>query len=68
MPHDCFGQELHEGDIVLVPCRVKNVQQHNEFCNVNLETTRNMFPGDYKSSLVLNSTQVVKGVLSCETA
>lgn len=60
MPHDLKGNLLAVGDIVLVPARVKDLYQGDEYCNVTLETTEPMFPGTVKSGLTLNAKQVLK--------
>lgn len=60
MPHDINGDELHVGDLVTVRCRVKELHLTEEFCNVTLETTEKMFPGEHYSGMVLNAKQTVK--------
>jgi hypothetical protein len=60
MPHDINGDELHVGDLVTVRCRVKRIELTEEYCNVSLETTEQMYPGTHYSALTLNSKQVVK--------
>ena len=42
--HDARGHELHVGDLVLVPCRVRSLAPHEDFCNVELETTYALSP------------------------
>lgn len=60
MPHDMNGTELKVGDIVNVPCRVKEIHLTEEYCNVGLETREPMYPGDQKNHLSLNAKQVIK--------
>lgn len=60
MPHDQMGNLLEVGDYVMVPARVKEVYQGEEYCNVQLETALPMFPGDTKSGMTLNAKQVLK--------
>lgn len=60
MPHDKKGAELHVGDIVLVPCRVKAVHLTEDYCNVDLVTTEVMPPSTMPSTFTLNSKQVQK--------
>jgi len=60
MPHDRDGKLLNVGDTVLVPCIVKEIHSTEEYCNINLETCQPMYPGTYRSSVVLNAKQVVK--------
>lgn len=44
MPHDCKGNILNPGDVVLVPFKIKDVHQTEDYCNVNLETVATMGP------------------------
>lgn len=60
MPHDKNGQLLKEGDLVNVPCVVKSITTGEEFCNLSVETTEPMYPGDQKNFITLNAKQVVK--------
>jgi len=64
MPHDKNGQLLKVGDKVNVPCTVKVVQLGKEYCNLSVETDELMYPGDNKSTVTLNSKQVVKAVIA----
>lgn len=36
--HDAKGRPLKAGDLVLVPCRVKETNATEDYCNVTLET------------------------------
>ena len=58
MPHDRDGRELHVGDAVLVPCRVRQIHITEEFCNVELETSQPMYPGTHRTGITLNAKQV----------
>jgi hypothetical protein len=60
MPHDKRGTELHVGDTVMVPCRVKAIHLTEEYCNVDLETKLTMPPLDTVQALTLNSRQTIK--------
>ena len=60
MPHDLNGTEVRVGDRVNVPCKVTAIQLSEEYCNVTLETTEEMFPSGQKLRLDLNMKQVVK--------
>lgn len=60
MPHDKRGTELHVGDTVMVPCRVKAIHLTEEFCNVDLETIEPMPPLGSTSAFTLNSKQTIK--------
>jgi hypothetical protein len=59
MPHDKNGLPVRIGDLVNVPCTVKDVQPGLEYCNLTLETVEPMFPGKEKSSICLNAKQVI---------
>jgi len=58
MPHDMNGNVLKAGDAVVVPCTVKEIQTGEEYCNVTLETNFVLYPGDARTSIVLNARQV----------
>ena len=60
MPHDRDGALIGEGDLVYVPCFVKNVCTGEDYCNVSLETVERMYPGEYRSAITLNARQVIK--------
>lgn len=60
MPHDRDGTLLKVGNTVMVPARVKELHDTEEYCNVTLETLQPMHPGNVRSTLVLNAKQVVK--------
>lgn len=60
MPHDRDGKELKVGDFVDVPCMVDSIITGEEYCNVTLKTTENMFPSESPTTVVLNAKQVVK--------
>lgn len=60
MPHDRDGTELRVGHIVMVPARVKEIHQTEDYCNVTLETCQDMYPTRERSILNLNAKQVVK--------
>ena len=59
MPHDMNGKELKVGSTVMVPCNVKAIHQTEEYCNVDLETNLEMFPGGNRSQITLNSQQTI---------
>lgn len=59
MPHDKNGKEVFPGGLVFVPARVLSVSPSNEYCNLSLETTEKMFPGDTTNSMTLNTRQVI---------
>ena len=57
MPHDLRDSPISVGDRVNVPCIVKAIQTGTDYCNVTLETTEKMFPGDSPSTISLNAKQ-----------
>jgi hypothetical protein len=59
MPHDANGLPVKKGDLVNVPCIVNDVQLGEEYCNCTLETVHAMYPGENKTSIVVNAKQVV---------
>lgn len=60
MPHDAKGRELKPGDLVVVPFRVKSVQQTEEYCNLELETCATMPPEHkFKTNLSAINTKMV---------
>ena len=58
MPHDAKGNPIKVGDRVLIECTVERVDAGEEYCNVSLKTIHPMYPGEYKSDVCLNATQV----------
>lgn len=46
--HDRNGTELRQGDIVLVPARITELNGGEEFCNVSLESTLGRRPDGLK--------------------
>lgn len=59
VPHDHQGEPLNIGDIVVVPCVITGIDKHPEFINVALETRWPMLPGDNKTPILVNTTQVI---------
>lgn len=57
--HDKNGTPLKQGDIVSVLCKVVNTTEGTEYCNMTVETVEPMYPGEYKTSVTLNTRQVV---------
>jgi hypothetical protein len=64
MPHDKRGEELHVGDVVIVPCIVKAIHLTADYCNVDLETKIPMPPLETVQALTLNSRQTIKPTAS----
>ena len=60
MPHTLDGTELKVGDIVLIEAKVKEIQTTEDYCNLSLETSHAMYPGEHKTALTLNAGQVRK--------
>jgi hypothetical protein len=46
MPHDAKGRPLQVDDMVMVPFRVTNVCQGEDYCNVSLKSVATMPPVD----------------------
>ncbi len=60
MPHDAKGREVKPGDLVLVPFKIKEVYQTQDFCNVNLETVATMPPEHkFKTDLSAVNTKML---------
>lgn len=59
MPHDANGKLIQKGDHVDLPCIVTGVNAGEEYCNCTLETLHPMFPAEHKTSVVVNTRQVV---------
>lgn len=57
MPHDRNGKLLKVGDVVNVPCRVTQLHEGTEHCNVQLETLEPMPPYTEPYTLSLNTRQ-----------
>ena len=60
MPHDSYGHTLSVGDVVYVPCKVKEIHQIEDYCNVSLVTEKAMYPSSDPTSISLNAQQVEK--------
>lgn len=57
MPHDVNNNELKVGDVVNVQFKIKRIHLSEEFCNVDLESTINMYPSGNPTSISINSRQ-----------
>lgn len=64
MPHDKRGEELHVGDVVMVPCIVKAIHLTADYCNVDLETKEGMPPSMETRTITLNSRQTIKPTIT----
>lgn len=62
MPHDKDGRELAVGDVVHVPARIESLTGGEEYCNASILTEEVMYPGAHRSSLTLNTRQVIKAI------
>ena len=61
MPHDQFGKPIEVGDIVNVPCVVKQLTSEEGYCNVTLETLHGRRPDNAKDIIsAINTAQVEK--------
>lgn len=61
MPHDKNGEELQVGDVVSIEAIVKTLWTGTEACNLTVETVEPFYPSTEKSTIVLNTKQVVFG-------
>jgi len=57
--HDRKGRNLSQGDIVLIPARVKEVMATDDYCNVMLESVFGRRPDDQKETIYAINTGVV---------
>jgi hypothetical protein len=58
--HDKNGTAIAKGDVVNVPCRITEEHGGTDYCNVTLETVEPMHPGTNKTTITLNSKQVIR--------
>ncbi len=59
MAHDRDGVELFPGDIVSLPCRITDVDEHEKHINAALETVDPVFPENTRRHILVNAKQVV---------
>jgi hypothetical protein len=59
VPHDHNDNPLKIGDIVAVPCVITGIDKHPDFINVALQTRWPMYPGENKTPIILNTSQVI---------
>lgn len=57
--HDAKGRELKVGDVVMIPARVEQLGQTDEYCNVSLRTTYGRRPDGEKEYIGAINTGVV---------
>lgn len=57
--HDHYGQELRVGDLVMIPCRVIELQAFEDFCNVSLQSFFGRRPDDAKERIYAINTGVL---------
>ena len=63
MPHTQDNHIVAVGDVLYLPCRVKNVHAGVEYCNVDVETVYPMPPYDTPTTFsAINTRQFVKAV------
>lgn len=61
MPHDAIGREIIQGDIVMVPFKVKRVHPMPEGCNVDLESVQGMPGSGHPSTFhAINTRQTLR--------
>ncbi len=58
--HDRKGNPLSVGDHVVIEATVRDLQAHDEYCNITVETVEPMYPGENKSAITLNAKQVTR--------
>jgi hypothetical protein len=62
VPHDAFGNKLSPGDYVVIPFKVDQVSETEDWCNLCLTSLASM-PPDHKSKITLgavNTKQVIR--------
>lgn len=59
VPHDHDDRPLKIGDTVSVPCVITGIDRQPEYINVAMETVWPMYPGHKKTSIILNTKQVL---------
>lgn len=57
--HDARGKQLHIGDMVLVPCRVVELYETEDYCNTKLETQIGRRPDALKEVIYAINTGCV---------
>ncbi len=58
MPHDVNGKMLKEGDVVMIPAKVKTVNPGDDFCNLTVESIHGRKPDGTKETMTLNAAVV----------
>jgi hypothetical protein len=57
--HDAKGRELKEGDLVLIPARIKTLSPGEDYCNVSAESAIGRRPDGAKESFSAINTGVM---------
>lgn len=57
--HDSKGRELKAGDIVIIPVRIKEVFQTEDYCNVSAESVFGRRPDDARETFNSINTAVM---------
>ena len=57
--HDRFNRELKEGDLVLIPARVVELNSTADFCNVTVETIFGRRPDGQQERISAINTRVL---------
>jgi len=58
MPHDINGDELHIGDTILIPAKVKSITMDENYCNLTATFTEPMPPYKTLDERVYNTRMV----------
>lgn len=58
--HDCKGRPLSVGDTVLIPAMITTVSPSPDYCNVSVNVIATMPPNNSKSSMTLNTKQLIR--------
>ncbi len=58
MPHDRNGDEIQEGDIVMLECVVDKVYPQADFCNVTLKSVAARKPDGIQETFTCNAAVV----------
>lgn len=59
MPHDFYGVQLQEGDIVTLRCQVMHLDANEEACNVSVQALDGP-DGEYRPAFTANTRSFAK--------
>lgn len=60
MPHDRNGKILEVGDIVNIPCKIKQIHLAEDYCNYDLEYLYPFIDGQRQLTSFVNTKQLEK--------